>query len=265
MPKNIVNSIKERMDLETGVSWEHIGTGMEGIVFSAETDTFTGLGGIIKSKPVKVARRVSNWMFQGTVSEQSQKAAYNVFFKNILASILDAHAIGSLYSVGHISVPLETFSYGDFSGYGYKYVEGNEGWPCRFYYKDFGDYCPTRFREEKEVLRLFNSYGIRVGHDSSDSHDGRTGKNIIYLSDDSEDMSVGLLGKGWRRIDFGTISLPVNLDILNSKKDLGYLGEHELLFKLSRDYLSDQKIIEPSDELVKEVFGFREYAIDRLV
>ncbi len=40
---------------------------------------------------------------------------------------------------------------------------------------------------------------------------------------------------------------------------------HEKLFKLSTEYLSDHKMIEPSDELAGEVFKFREYVIDGLV
>jgi hypothetical protein len=136
-------------------------------------------------------------------------------------------------------------------------VEGGEGWPLQYFDQDFGMFFPVRFREWNEFIGRMSALGLDAGYDICDVSGG-VGKNIIAGNRDSLEPNVQEheLSRNWKRIDFGTISLPLKLERMKT-----YANEtDDVLMRCCVDYLNgsigyniDERVLEFRAEILENL------------
>ncbi|MFA4830816.1 MAG: hypothetical protein WC618_01390 [Patescibacteria group bacterium] len=97
----------------------------------------------------------------------------------------------------------------------YEWVPGSDcfSWRCT---ADDGTEEPVLLSDWSAFTACFAEAGIRMSADITDSDDGRVAKNIVHLFPPGPGQTAPDLSCAWKRIDFGTGSLPVDYDRLLS-------------------------------------------------
>lgn len=249
---NNVELMQMELFNRTKKEWKPIGDGQEAFVFSSPCFELYHLGDVIKlDSEINIACRVTNWNFDKKL--ESFQDSYRTFFKNILINIIEDN-LGE-HSVKHIPKPLGLLFTDHISAHNYLFVDGAEGWPAQYYDEEQSNWYSTKFKEWKEFSELFNSFGLSVQSDIGDPNSASVGKNIIYKYTTPVDgIYDGVLSENWKRIDFGTVSCPLNTDKLYLRSQDSSLseklGKDYDMFKLCVDYL--QRLDLPSNKLMKK-------------
>jgi len=175
----------------------------------------------------------------------SSREALNVFLRHTLIKKFDDYFFrkGS-YKYAHIPRPLGSTDEG---GYIYEWAHGSEGFSSEYFDENYGRIVPVDIDEWNVVAKDFNNVGISIFHDTADAHDGRYTKNLI-VQEPGIPVYPRIITKLWKRIDFGSESLPIDFNTLenfikDSKKDLIRFikPERVKMIKLIVEYLKNHE------------------------
>ena len=243
--------------------WTNAGQGDEAYVLKGPLAEIEGIGGIVTAeRPIIVAKR-TNW---GNPVNKHQ--GHDLFCKHLILRILDEHFLRQgRYSHPHIPIPLGSFNGGCY----YVFAEGSENFPLSIA-TEHGQ-KPVRISEWNEFTGYFGRFGFNAGHDIADADNGRVGKNVILSQwDINEVYETGTLDSGWKRIDFGSRSLPFDYDkfmqaVEEKKADLtGQMQDDYglLLLAAKYSYMPKDFTSEEFRDLEERVLQFRSEQINRI-
>lgn len=176
-------------------------SGSEASVAVQIRNVFPGIGGIIETRqPIITALRKP--------FDNKPEAGHKLYLKHLIIKKLDDYfcRVGK-YKFPHISRPLGSldFNTDGQEAYIYEWVFGAETFPWE--YRTENGINPIILAEWDAFVDTFKNAGIQVGVDVTDPNNGRISQNIIHeLCRFNFDTSR--LNQCWKRIDFGTNSLP---------------------------------------------------------
>jgi len=223
---------------------------------------FPGIGGTITTQQTVVSALREEF---GALPGQGHR----LFFKHALIKKLDDYfQKNKKYEFTHIPRPIGSTG-PDGKGYLYEWVFGSEGFPW-FYQNSEGREEPVSLKEWKEFIGAFNSAGIDLSLDCTDSDNGRISKNIIHQLNQYDPDSWSKLNCLWQRIDFGQRSITINFKRLaeftkeEKKKLMSALGidRYEMMI-LAAAYLENKKEMRAVDAGRLEILT-RQYRISTL-
>lgn len=237
------------------------GFGSEAKVTVELRTEFPGIGGTITTQQAVVSalrEEFSALPGQG----------HRLFFKHALIKKLDDYFQKmKKYEFSHIPRPIGSNG-PDGKDYLYEWVFGSEGFP--WFYQDEDRDLPVMLGEWKEFIAAFQTAGIDLSLDCTDSDNGRISKNIIHQLYQYDPDSWSKLNCLWQRIDFGQRSILINFERLaefakeQKKKLISALGidRYEMMI-LAAAYLENKKEMNAVDAGRLEILT-RHYRISTL-
>lgn len=221
-------------------------SGSEASVIVQLRNIFPGIGGTIKTEqPVVTALRKP--------FSHHPETGNKLYLKHLIIKKLDDYfcKIGK-YKFPHISRPLGSLGVktdGQEASI-YEWVFGAETFPWE--YRTEKGRHPIVLTEWNAFADAFENTGIRMGIDITDPDNGRVSQNIIHELC-RFDSSGSNLNQCWKRIDFGSRSLPFNQErlatFLEKNKDLiiGTLSKsrYRLLLLAFKSLFESSSITEP--------------------
>jgi len=232
------------------------GIGGSAKVYIQLRNIFPGLGGTISTEQdfvvayrvplglnISEENEINNTKNKLRLDNISSRDALNVFLRHSLLKKLDDYFFRrGDYMYAHIPRPLGSTDEG---GYIYEWAHGSEGFNSEYWDENHNCMMPIEIDEWNIVAKKFNSSGISIFHDTADANDGRFTKNLI-VQEPEPSAYPNLITKLWKRIDFGSESLPIKFDLLkkfiNDKKDdlIRYIKPERVeMVKLIIDYLNN--------------------------
>lgn len=243
---------------------------------------FPGLGGrIITKQDLQVAYRLprsisyhNETSCDRTFNHKNPQAisALNVFLRHtVIKKLDDLFFRMGVYNYAHVPRPIGSTNKG---GYLYEWVFGTEGFVTSYIDDETFMSIPVTVDDWNVVSGAFNQAGIAIFHDIADAEDGRWTKNII-VEEPELPLIPEHISKMWKRIDFGSESLPIKFDKLesflneNERKIKKYLGKSRTkMVMLITKYLSGlhkPDTFEQFDELQRLVRAYRDSAASHMV
>lgn len=228
------------------------GFGGSASVFIQTRNEFEGLGGMITTTRSVIAayRQLHGGMSLEQISSHTaspepqhtdarSRDSTNMFLRHGIVKKLEDYffRIGR-YRFAHIPRPLGSTD----DGYLYEWTYGSEGF-CWEYIDEEYRSVPITLDEWNIAVGLFSEAGVSLSYDITDADDARTSKNII-LSEQGLPAVPTEISKLWKRIDFGSESLPIDYDKVlvfiknNHDKLMHYLKPDRVDFmELAAQYL----------------------------
>ena len=191
------------------------GAGGEAEVWVQARNSFPGIGGVLTTGQLVATAWRKEY-------DSSETAGENLFLKHLIVKKLDDYfcRIGR-YVYPHIARPLGS----EKNTYFYEWVQGVE----TFSWMEIGEsgaYEPVILMEWSEFTGAFEETGIAVGHDAADSDNANISQNIIHQLCRLRERKLNLF---WKRIDFGSRSLPINYDKVENYADRNSKSLREVL------------------------------------
>lgn len=223
---------------------------------------FPGIGGVIGiEQSIAVALRTERNKTPGLGHDR-------FLIHSIMKKLDDFFFRTGKYEHAHVTRPLGSVD----NAYIYEWVYGGEGFAWEIQGGKDKDYrtIPVRLEEWDKCAVLFSEAGIDMHRDITDVDDGRISKNIIhqlYFGIDFSDSEPSL-NQNWKRIDFGSASLPIKYDELMKylhdnedklRKVLDTENKRFDLMKIACQYLADKDSLSQRDlgSLVELVHNYR--------
>lgn len=182
------------------------GAGGEAEILIQKRNWFPGRGGAIMSRQiVATALRADYGAIPGTGDR--------LFFKHLIMKKLDDYFLRTgVYTFSHIARPLGStgVSQGEQEAYLYEWVFGSEGFTWVIP-GESGVMEQIVLDEWNEFIMAFHKAGIQVSHDIADSDNAYVSQNIVHQLCNLNGYELNCF---WKRIDFGSCSLPINYDRL---------------------------------------------------
>jgi hypothetical protein len=220
--------------------WTLVGEGQEAEVFKGRIKVIEGLDSFLSVTHTPVIAKRVNW------NKKDKQLGHRLFCKHLSAYILDSLFLNQQrYSNSHIPLPMGSFE----TGYYYQFSEGVDGFPLEIMNENYS-YFPVQIKDWNPFVELFNLFGFEVHTDTADVSDGRNGKNVVFEKwDINEVYDTGCLHNRWKRIDFGSISMPFHPEIFQKRMSekqreiTGCIGnENYHLASLSIDYFLNNNL-----------------------
>ncbi len=235
----------EKYKNESVISLGKGGFGQEANIKIELRRRFPGIGGTIKTQEgALIALREQ--------LNKTSKSGHKMFLKHTLVKKLDDYFFRTKkYLFPHIPRPLGSISKEGnnlYEAYIYEWAYGKDNFPWEV--TDYsGKTGLVEIDEWNIFVQSFNDVGIDMSIDIADNLDGRISKNIIHqfpIDAYTSNLKMNLV---WKRIDFGSNSLPIDYEKLskflkdNKSKLIGMLRmERYEMVKLAIKYLTNKKM-----------------------
>lgn len=195
------------------------GAGGEAEIWLQARNTFPGIGGIVVTSQLVAAAWRKEYSPLETIGE-------SLFLKHVIVKKLDDYFCRTgRYTYPHVARPLGS----ERNTYFYEWVWGATAFPW-VETAGSGVLETITLAEWSEFVSAFDEAGISVGHDAADPDNANVSQNIVHQVGHSP--KEGKLDLFWKRIDFGSRSLPIDYDKLGRYVDLNggelkaVLGDH---------------------------------------
>jgi hypothetical protein len=184
------------------------GSGSEATVKLELRTFFPGLGGtIVTHEGVAAALRIEQ-------KNQAPQMGHMMFLRHLVVKKLDDHFYRSgVYLFSHVPRVFGSISLGSDDireAYIYEWAFGSDG----FSWIELGTNELITLRDWNQFVGYFGDVGIDLKHDTTASEDGRVSQNIVHQY--PQYQASGEMCCLWKRIDFGSGSIRIDLDRLST-------------------------------------------------
>jgi hypothetical protein len=189
---------------QEGVEFIHEGgVGSEARVDVELRTRFPGIGGTIDTyQALAVARR--------NEYSRSPSIGHEMFLRHTLIKKLEDYFFKKgFYKYAHVTRPLGSTD----RTYLYEWAFGRDGFPWS-YRNEIGNFISVQLDDWDAFNSIFLAAGIDLESDCTNPDNGAISQNVVHQLHLGTDASHPVLNRLWKRIDFGSRSIRLEIDRL---------------------------------------------------